>query len=126
MEKIIVTGGKRLQGKITVSGSKNAVLPIIAATLLAEGESTLHGIPRLADVTTIMQVISSLGGKVSRHLGGALKIDCSDLVNTEAPKEYVKKMRASFRDGTLLARKGQVRMCLPGAAPSAAVPLICT
>lgn len=124
MEKIIVTGGKRLQGKITVSGSKNAVLPIIAATLLAEGESTLHGIPRLADVTTIMQVISSLGGKVSRHLGGALKIDCSDLVNTEAPKEYVKKMRASFLVmGPLLARKGQVRMCLPGGCAIGSRPI---
>jgi len=124
LEKIIVTGGKRLQGKITVSGSKNAVLPIITATLLAEGESTLHGIPRLADVTTITQVINRLGGKVNRHLGGTLKIDCSDVNSTEAPKEFVKKMRASFLVmGPLLARKGHVQMWLPGGCAIGSRPI---
>lgn len=114
MEKIIVSGGTHLEGTITVSGAKNASLPIIAASLLAEGESRLLDIPDLADVTTICEVISRLGAKVKRE-GRELVISTEAFQAFEAPYEYVRKMRASFLVmGPLLARQGQARISLPG------------
>ncbi len=65
MDKILIRGGKRLQGKVTISGAKNAALPILAATLLAEGECLIQNIPKLRDVSTILRLISDLGGETS-------------------------------------------------------------
>lgn len=115
MEKIIVTGGKRLEGTIQVSGAKNAVLPIIAATLLAEDPCTLCEIPHLADVANICQVLTYLGATVKEMPGNELVIDPQSLTSVEATHEQVRKMRASFLVmGPLLARFGRVKMSLPG------------
>lgn len=115
MEKLIVTGGTKLEGKIKVSGAKNAVLPIIAASLLAEGECYLQDIPQLADVDTITQVIKSLGVKVSSTGNKDLVLNAGELTSSEPPEEWVRKMRASFLVmGPLLARLGHARISMPG------------
>lgn len=124
MEQIIVTGGTPLEGTVTVSGAKNAVLPVIAASLLAEGESTLLDIPRLADVAIISRLIQHLGVKVEDNQDGTVKINASHMNNWEAPYEYVRKMRASFlMMGPLLARLGQARMSLPGGCAIGSRPI---
>lgn len=115
LEKLIVTGGTKLEGKIKVSGAKNAVLPIIAASLLAEGECHLQDIPQLADVDTITQVIRSLGVKVSSTGNKDLVLNAGELTSSEPPEEWVRKMRASFLVmGPLLARLGCARISMPG------------
>lgn len=114
MEKIVITGGKRLKGSVKVGAAKNAILPIIAASLLAEGESVLEETPGLEDVITMTQVLTALG--VENHFeGDALKINANAIISPEAPYEYVRKMRASFLVlGPLLARLGHTKISLPG------------
>ncbi|NLL20065.1 MAG: UDP-N-acetylglucosamine 1-carboxyvinyltransferase [Clostridia bacterium] len=124
MEKLSITGGKRLTGKVAVSGAKNAVLPIIAAGLLAESPSYLHEAPRLADVHTIIQLIRQLGAKVTWQDKNSLAIDCSALDEVEAPQEFVRQMRASFLVmGPLLAKKGYAKMWLPGGCAIGSRPI---
>lgn len=124
MEKLSITGEKRLTGKVAVSGAKNAVLPVIAASLLAESQSYLHEAPRLADVHTIIQLIRQLGAKVTWQDQNSLAIDCSALAEVEAPQEFVRQMRASFLVmGPLLAKKGHVKMWLPGGCAIGSRPI---
>lgn len=114
MDKIIVSGGTKLEGKITISGAKNAVLPIIVASLLSSGKCKIQDVPRLADVRTITEVLEILGAKVN-YEGNTLDIDSSEINNYEAPYEYVRKMRASVLVmGPLLARMGRVKISMPG------------
>lgn len=114
MEKLIVRGGNRLSGTVKVSGAKNAVLPIIAATLLGTSPSTLEEIPNLEDVRTIAEVLTHLGAAVNIETD-AFHVDSTTLTTCEAPYELVRKMRASFLVmGPLLARKGSAKISLPG------------
>jgi UDP-N-acetylglucosamine 1-carboxyvinyltransferase len=115
MSKIIVRGGQRLSGNVRVSGAKNAVLPILAATLLAnKGECTIHDVPFLDDVITIQKVLAALGGKLT-YENETMRISAQQLTSFEAPYELVRKMRASFLVmGPLLARLGRARISLPG------------
>ena len=114
MEKLVIRGGAPLNGTVHVSGAKNAVLPIITATLLTPGTCYIDGVPSLADVDTIVDLISYLG--VSKTWNGeVLTINAKDIKNHEAPYECVSKMRASFLImGPLLARYGYARISLPG------------
>ena len=115
MEKLVIQGGKKLYGNIKVSGAKNAVLPIIAASILASTPSTLEEIPLLDDVITISKVLESLGIKVTTSEKGSLYIDSTNIDFHEAPYELVRKMRASFLVmGPRLARTGIARISLPG------------
>lgn len=115
MERLIVTGGKKLSGSIKISGAKNAVLPIIAASLLGATTSRLEEIPALEDVGTISEVLRQLGVSVSTEEEGTLVVNSGELSGCEAPYELVRKMRASFLVmGPLLARTGQARISLPG------------
>lgn len=115
MEKIVVRGGRTLHGTVKVQGAKNAVLPILAAALLAqEGTSTILDVPQLDDVYTMCDVLRSLGVKTRFHSSG-LEVDATSIAHNEAPYELVRKMRASFLVmGPLLARVGQARVFLPG------------
>ncbi len=114
MQKIIITGGERLKGRVRISGSKNAALPIMAATLLTNGVTTLSNIPRLKDVTTMARVLRTLGAKVE-FKEGRLKIDTTNVDRFLAPYNLVKTMRASFLVfGPLLAKLGRARVSLPG------------
>ena len=124
MEKIIVRGGKRLSGTVKVEGAKNAVLPVIAATLLAsEGKSVIHDVPELSDVYTISEVLRHLGADVTVG-NNNIVVDASGELTIEAPFEYVRKMRASVLVmGPLLARKGRARVALPGGCAIGSRPI---
>ncbi|MEK3883764.1 UDP-N-acetylglucosamine 1-carboxyvinyltransferase [Paenibacillus sp. PL2-23] len=115
MTKIIVRGGQRLTGTVRVSGAKNAVLPILAASLLAtEGDSVICDVPLLDDVMTIQNVLASLGAQITYN-DEKMHISAPLITSFEAPYELIRKMRASFLVmGPLLARIGKVRISLPG------------
>lgn len=124
MEKLVIRGGKPLEGTVRVSGAKNAVLPIIVASMLGTTESVLTEIPKLDDVHTVCEVISSLGVHISQPEEGTLVIDASQLTSTAAPYDLVRRMRASFLVmGPLLARKGRAKISLPGGCSIGARPI---
>ncbi|MFZ0389067.1 MAG: UDP-N-acetylglucosamine 1-carboxyvinyltransferase, partial [Calditrichia bacterium] len=116
MDKFVINGGKPLQGKVEISGSKNAALPIIAATLLAPGNYLIENVPRLRDVRTMAHLLRIIGAKVEADLDKhVLRIDTSHADFLEAPYELVKTMRASiYVLGPLLARFHKARVSLPG------------
>ncbi|MBM7585275.1 UDP-N-acetylglucosamine 1-carboxyvinyltransferase [Bacillus pakistanensis] len=124
MEKIIVRGGKRLNGTVKVEGAKNAVLPVIAATLLAsEGKSVIKDVPALSDVYTINEVLRHLNTDVSFD-GSQVEVNASRELFVEAPFEYVRKMRASVLVmGSLLGRTGKARVALPGGCAIGSRPI---
>ena len=117
MERLIIKGGNRLSGTVKISGAKNAVLPVIAATLLGQDNQTcLDEVPNLDDVCTISEVLRSLGVKVTHEPENhKLYVDATTIENITAPYDLVRKMRASFLImGPLLARLGQAKISLPG------------
>ncbi|MEJ9210497.1 UDP-N-acetylglucosamine 1-carboxyvinyltransferase [Bacillus smithii] len=124
MEKIIVRGGKRLNGTVKVEGAKNAVLPVIAATILAsKGKSIIRDVPALSDVYTINEVLRHLNCDVNFE-DNTIIVDASREVFVEAPFEYVRKMRASVLVmGSLLARTGKARVALPGGCAIGSRPI---
>lgn len=123
MEKLIIEGGRPLVGSVRISGAKNAALPLIAATLLAEGVHTLTNVPDLRDTRTILRLLESLGITWERQ-GSTLRIDATNLNYSEASYELVKTMRASVLVlGPLLARLGKARVSLPGGCAIGARPI---
>ncbi len=123
MDKIVIRGGERLIGEVEVSGSKNATLPIFAASLLVEGSNLLQNVPNLMDVRTIVRVIKNLGVKVS-HEERAYRIDATEVSNHEAPYDLVKTMRASILVlGPLVARMRKAKVSLPGGCAIGARPI---
>ncbi|RFB17307.1 UDP-N-acetylglucosamine 1-carboxyvinyltransferase [Bacillus sp. HNG] len=124
MEKIIVRGGHRLNGTVKVEGAKNAVLPVIAASLLASnGKSVINEVPTLSDVYTINEVLRHLNAEVT-FANNQIVVDASRELKTEAPFEYVRKMRASVLVmGSLLARNGHARVALPGGCAIGSRPI---
>ncbi|MBS4190111.1 UDP-N-acetylglucosamine 1-carboxyvinyltransferase [Bacillus sp. FJAT-49705] len=124
MEKIIVRGGKRLSGIVKVEGAKNAVLPVIAATLLAsDGKSVIRDVPTLSDVYTINEVLRYLNAEVE-FKNNEVTVNASRELKEEAPFEYVRKMRASVLVmGSLLARNGRARVALPGGCAIGSRPI---
>ena len=114
MEKLIVRGGRPLKGKVTVSGSKNASLPILAAALLTDELCVLEGVPPLRDVHTMIRILRNLGVKVVQE-GQRITLDPSGYEGLEAPYKLVSTMRASFCVlGPLVAKKKQAKVSLPG------------
>lgn len=114
MEALIVEGGFRLSGKVEISGAKNAVLPIMAATLLTDEECVIENVPHLRDVYTMVKLLESLGAEV-RWEGKTLFIKTSRIKNPVAPYDLVKTMRASVLVlGPLIARCGFAKVSLPG------------
>jgi len=124
LEKIIVRGGQRLSGTVKVEGAKNAVLPVLAATLLAsDGKSVIREVPTLSDVYTINEVIRNLNAEVAFD-NNTVVVDASRVLKEEAPFEYVRKMRASVLVmGSLLARNGRARVALPGGCAIGSRPI---
>ena len=123
-DTIVVRGGNKLSGTVRVHGAKNAVLPIIAASLLGEDAlSTIHEVPMLDDVITITQVLETLGVPVCFD-NGSITVDARTITSVEAPYELVRKMRASFLVmGPLLTRVGRARIALPGGCEIGARPI---
>ena len=117
MEKLVIHGGQRLTGRVKISGAKNAVLPIIAATLLGQDQpSCLEEVPALDDVRTIAEVLETLGVKAAfDEEKNILTVNSSAITSCEAPYDLVRKMRASFLImGPLLSRCGHAKISLPG------------
>ncbi|MDC0074081.1 UDP-N-acetylglucosamine 1-carboxyvinyltransferase [Alphaproteobacteria bacterium] len=118
MDKLRLSGGAKLFGKISISGAKNAALPLIAASLLTRDEIIIHQVPDLADVITMASLLKHHGAKVSyeRHLvGNTFSLKSNDITSLTAPYDLVRKMRASVLVlGPLLARYGQASVSLPG------------
>lgn len=125
MEKLIVKGGNRLVGAVKTSGAKNAVLPIIAASILGTTPSHLDEVPMLEDVHTISEVLKCLGLAVEcSPEKNVLDIDSTEITSYEAPYELVRTMRASFLVmGSLLARIGKARISMPGGCAIGARPI---
>ncbi len=114
MDALILQGGRPLQGRVEISGAKNAALPMMAATLLAPGVHTLRNVPQLADTRTMARVLETMGARV--EFGGHLcTIDTTHVTSLEAPYDLVRTMRASvYVLGPMLARFGAARVSLPG------------
>ena len=123
MDKIIVKGGRRLNGKVRISGAKNAALPILISSLLAEGVNTYTNVPDLMDIHSTTLLLSKLGAQVET-LGNTVRIDAAGLIEHEAAYDLVRKMRASVLVlGPLVARLGKARVSLPGGCAIGARPI---
>ena len=115
MDKLIITGGTPLEGEIRISGAKNAALPILAATLLADGPVKVGNIPHLQDITTTMELLGRMGVELVVDERMNIEVDCSTIRELFAPYDLVKSMRASILVlGPMLARFGEAVVSLPG------------
>ena len=124
MNKLIIKGGIPLSGQVRISGSKNAVLPILAGTLLASGPVVVNNVPHLHDVTTTMELLGRMGVSITIGDKMSIEIDPTTIENTFAPYELVKTMRASILVlGPLLARYGTAEVSLPGGCAIGARPV---
>ena len=120
MDKLLIQGGAPLNGEVRISGAKNAALPIMCAALLSASPLRLTNVPHLRVVTTLLNLLGGMGVAVSLDEKLGLELDAGRLHSPFAPYELVKTMRASILVlGPLLARCGEARVSLPGAAPSA-------
>ena len=114
MDKLVVNGGRELKGRVKISGAKNAVLPIMASSLLVEGITVIKNVPNLRDTRTFIELLSILGAKCNFE-NSTLTIDATNITSIEAPYDLVKTMRASFYVmGPLLGRFGETKVSLPG------------
>ena len=114
MDKLVVNGGRELRGRVKISGAKNAVLPIMASSLLVEGITVIKNVPNLRDTRTFIDLLSILGAKCNFE-NSTLTIDATNITSIEAPYDLVKTMRASFYVmGPLLGRFGETKVSLPG------------
>jgi UDP-N-acetylglucosamine 1-carboxyvinyltransferase len=124
MDKLIITGGARLSGDVRISGAKNAALPIMAATLLADSPVTISNIPHLHDITTTMELLGQMGAHLMVDERMKIEVDPTSINNFYAPYELVKTMRASILVlGPLLARYGKADVSLPGGCAIGARPV---
>ena len=115
MEKLLIKGGKSLSGQIDCSGAKNAALPVIAASILSSDDITLKNLPYLQDITTMFELIGSMGAEISLDEKMNFKLNTSNLSNLEARYELVKTMRASILVlGSMVAKYGYAKIALPG------------
>lgn len=115
MDKLRIVGGRRLDGEITISGAKNAALPILCAALLTAEPVTLRNVPQLNDISTTVRLLADLGVKITQEAGGIVHLQADQITNLEASYELVKTMRASILVlGPLLTRFGQAKVSLPG------------
>lgn len=123
MDKIVIEGGKPLKGEVTISGAKNAALPILASSLLTTGWNTFYNVPSLKDIDSIKDLLTHLGAQIESN-GHVTKINAESLHNTEAPYDLVRKMRASILVlGPLVARMKKARVSLPGGCAIGARPI---
>ncbi len=124
MDKLLITGGARLEGEITISGAKNAALPILAGTLLASEPVTVSNVPHLKDVTTMITLLQSMGVTVTFDDKLNVEVDVSEATEHRAPYELVRTMRASILVlGPLLSRFGKADVSLPGGCAIGARPV---
>ncbi len=124
MEKLAITGGNVLDGDVTISGSKNATLPILTASLLSEGKVCISNVPHLRDVTTSIELLGRMGVGVTLHEKMDIEVDASSITEFSAPYDLVKTMRASILVlGPLLTRFGKADVSMPGGCAIGARPV---
>jgi UDP-N-acetylglucosamine 1-carboxyvinyltransferase len=124
MEKLVIRGGRSLQGEVVISGAKNATLPILAGSLLSAGKVRIGNVPHLRDVTTMVQLLGRMGVDVLVHDSMEVEVDASTINEFSAPYDLVKTMRASILVlGPLLARFGEANVSLPGGCAIGARPV---
>ena len=124
MAKYEITGGRQLQGTVTISGAKNAAVAILPATLLVSGPCHIENVPDISDVRILLEILRDLGARVERCENGAVDIDTTDVTSTEPRAALVQKMRASYYlMGALLGRFGKAHVALPGGCNFAARPI---
>ncbi|MCY4564282.1 MAG: UDP-N-acetylglucosamine 1-carboxyvinyltransferase, partial [Gammaproteobacteria bacterium] len=124
MDKLVIEGGRRLEGSLRVSGAKNAALPILAASLLTGGRVALGNAPRLNDIGTMLKLLRGLGADAVDDGNSGIEISAATLSELRAPYDLVKTMRASFLVmGPLLARFGSAEVSLPGGCAIGARPV---
>ena len=117
MDTIVINGGARLSGTVSTGGAKNAALPLLFATLLADGEYRFRNVPRLRDIDSTLLLLEHLGTRVDRS-GDTLAVHAVECGHLDAPYDIVRKMRASILClGPLLARYGRAKVSLPGGNP---------
>jgi len=123
MDKILVEGGRSLKGQVRISGAKNAALPILVSSLLAEGSNTYTNVPDLKDIESIKELLSSLGARAETQ-GNTVYVDTGRILSYEAPYDVVRKMRASILVlGPMVARLQKARVSLPGGCAIGARPI---
>ncbi|MDX1708493.1 MAG: UDP-N-acetylglucosamine 1-carboxyvinyltransferase, partial [Desulfobacterales bacterium] len=123
MDKIIVEGGHLLKGQVRISGAKNAALPILVSSLLAEGANTYSNVPQLQDIESIKALLCNLGARAEAH-GDTVHVDTGRILSYEAPYDLVRKMRASILVlGPMLARLQKATVSLPGGCAIGARPI---
>jgi len=123
MDKFVIRGGTPLRGEIPTNGAKNSALPALAACLLTEEPVTLHRIPKVRDIATMVQLLHAIGVRIDKK-AGPLRIQAQSIANPEAPYDLVKTMRASSLVlGPLVARTGRARVSLPGGCAIGARPI---
>jgi len=124
MDKLVISGGGRLEGEVRASGAKNATLPILAGALLCDDPVTISNVPHLNDVTTMIGLLVRMGVEVTAHDGMRIEVDAGGISHYRAPYELVKTMRASILVlGPLLGRHGQAEVSLPGGCAIGARPV---
>jgi UDP-N-acetylglucosamine 1-carboxyvinyltransferase len=124
MDKLAITGGRRLEGEVRISGAKNAALPILAAALLTDEQVTIGNIPHLRDITTSIELLSRMGVNVTLHEGLRVEVDPGSISEYHAPYDLVKTMRASILVlGPLIGRFGRADVSLPGGCAIGARPV---
>ena len=124
LKKLVINGGYPLSGSVRISGSKNAALPMMIASILSDHEITLNGIPDLADVRTMITLLDSMGMKVKKNDKGSFAFNASGIESKFASYELVKTMRASIMVlGPLLAKYGEAKVSLPGGCAIGARPV---
>lgn len=123
MSKFIIEGGKKLEGEVKISGSKNAALPIIAATILNGGKTTLYNVPDIQDVQTMFEIITNIGGKVTKKHNKII-INTSNIHTYEIPDNLMRQMRSSvILAGALIGKYHQARFSYPGGCEIGARPI---
>lgn len=123
MKRIVIKGGKRLDGEIIVSGSKNASLPILAACILNKNKITLYNVPKIEDVNTTFEILKSLGAKVQRNNSKVI-VNCRNINSTTIPDELMRKLRSSvIIAGAIIGRKGKVSFTYPGGCDIGSRPI---
>jgi UDP-N-acetylglucosamine 1-carboxyvinyltransferase len=123
MERFFVTGGKRLDGQVRVSGAKNAILPILAATLLAPGQHIIHEVPRLRDIGVMQNILHLLGARTDMQ-DTTIVVNCDHIHSAEIPESMMREMRATvFLMGPLLGRLGKAKLSYPGGCAIGSRPI---
>lgn len=123
MSKFIIQGGKKLEGEVRISGSKNAALPIIAATVLVKGKTTLYNVPNIQDVQTMFQIIKDIGGKVTKKNNKVI-IDTSKIHTYEIPENLMRKMRSSvILAGAIIGKYNKANFSYPGGCEIGSRPI---